>query len=197
MTIPSLIAKHQKKVVITRLQKFYTVINQAYRSSIAEYGGSDAMLSEIPTDKNAQATLDWYNEYLSKYIKTISVNKTADGIVAAMPDGSGFGLYQSHIYFCTEYKYCTNVLKQNNNRGELLYVLYLDGKYLFGLNFEKNTINTYSNCWSGTREDLIHHPVTECGWDENYGCGDSYHKYCAKLIEYDGWEIRDDYPIKF
>lgn len=27
-----------------------------------------------------------------------------------------------------------------------------------------------------------------------YGCAETFKAYCSTLIEYDGWEIKDDYP---
>ena len=55
----------------------------------------------------------------------------------------------------------------------------------------KPTVEPYAWNWNGTRDGLLHGA-------NGYGCADNSHNlYCAKLIQYDGWEIKDDYPIKF
>lgn len=58
-------------------------------------------------------------------------------------------------------------------------------KYHYNKGFEP-----YSWRWDGTREGLFQ----ESG---NYGCSQTLKVYCAKLIQFDGWQIKDDYPCKF
>ena len=41
MTIPSLITSYNKKITETRLEKFYSIFNQAIRLSVAENGDTD------------------------------------------------------------------------------------------------------------------------------------------------------------
>ena len=51
------------------------------------------------------------------------------------------------------------------------------------------TIEPYAYGWDGAREQLIE-------GKRDYECK-SGGRYCAKLIQYDGWQISKDYPLKF
>jgi hypothetical protein len=51
-------------------------------------------------------------------------------------------------------------------------------------------VEPYSFTWNGTREDLFNNSR---GSGSGYGCAKD-RVFCAKLIQYDGWEIKDDYP---
>ena len=67
----------------------------------------------------------------------------------------------------------------------------------FAFSFHKNgtpevkkyMVIPYQYSWDGTREGLKTH--------SRYGCSKNttvYVNFCAKLIQDDGWEIKDDYP---
>ena len=58
MTLPTLIANYQKKVVETRLISFYSKINQAYRMSYAENGDTADWVVDGKT-YTYKETLDW------------------------------------------------------------------------------------------------------------------------------------------
>ena len=47
----------------------------------------------------------------------------------------------------------------------------------------------YAWAWNGTREQLVS--------GDSYSCDGQYRCYCTKLIQYDGWKISKDYPVKF
>lgn len=202
LTIPGLVANHRKKVVTTRMQKFYSVMNQAVMLSIAEnthegFSAGREEISSLGTDGNK--IMNWYNQYLNKYIKTIKMTVIPDGILAALPDGSGFVIiYAGHTVFCPVYEKCEKSLEKVKNQGLTLYTYGLDGKNTFGFFLAPNKLATYDVCWDGTREGAKKLTTPSCSFSDGsrYGCSD-LHKLCSKLIEIDGWEIKDDYPIKF
>ena len=69
----------------------------------------------------------------------------------------------------------------------------MDGKNTFLLRIEDNRFNTYYSIGSDgekNRSVLIHSRIGR-------GCADNYKFFCAALIENDGWEIKEDYPVKF
>ena len=98
MTLPTLIANYQKKVVETRLISFYSKINQAYRMSYAENGDT---VDWITSDKNYSydEMVKWLEQYIFPYMKHMSVYNctTSQAVVACVtiPDGS---LYTFSIY---------------------------------------------------------------------------------------------------
>ena len=72
MTLPALTANYRKQVVVTRMQKFYTVFNQAIKMSElanGELGTWDMMGS---ADYNTpEGSVKFFNKYLKSYIKTL------------------------------------------------------------------------------------------------------------------------------
>ncbi len=76
--------------------------------------------------------------------------------------------------FCVNYKDCKEITDDAQGWNKAA-----DGKRKF--HFHETGVSLIS---TQTREEL----------KEN--CAD-VHYNCADLIQYDGWEIKDDYPIKF
>ena len=72
MTIPNLITGYQKHVTETRLLKFYSTMNQAFRLSQSDNGD---MLGWVTADKNYNDNeiKEWLNEYLLPYIQYYKV----------------------------------------------------------------------------------------------------------------------------
>mgnify|MGYP000268899574 FL=1 len=198
LTMPALIANHKKQVVISRMQKFYTTINQAVKFSEAENG--DAADWQSAEYLDAESLYDFWNTYMAKYFVGKNIIKASDGILIILSDGSGFGLYNPsidsvngidwlHIVYCVDFKSCQNHLKKSNNK---IYQYPLDGKNTFLFLGSKNSVITYGSNISRKRNELINSTGSD-----NYGCADSYKAYCAALIEYDGWKINKDYPVHF
>ncbi len=199
MTLPTLIEKHQKKVVVTRLQKFYTNINQAIKLSEVENG--PAQYWNIG-ENGQQNGLDFYNKYLAKYLKTVSKTGTID-TDEMDNDGNLTGNIRTYnTVFFTD----GSAMRFDANSNGLDINFYPDGHKLFNkklhngkdtfsFNFRKDntaegkyTVEPYTFEWEGTREHLFSHP--------RYGCKKNAvaNSFCARLIQYDGWEIKDDYP---
>lgn len=189
MTMPTLIAHHKKKVVVTRMQKFYSSMNQALKLSETQ-NGEYQYWNEINLGRHNPDTMyDWYKRYLADYFKSKDIEKTADGILVANTDGSAFGFYNAgsvHVLFCPEYKGCQNFLKTNDNK----IVGALDGKNTFLFYIDGGNLKTYGISTNITREQ-----AKESGGI--HACSQSYKGYCSALIQMDGWQIADDYPVKF
>ena len=193
MTLPTLIANYQKKVVETRLIAFYSKINQAYRMSYAENGDT---VDWITSDKNYSydEMVKWLEQYIFPYMKHYNVKqckvKTTGqiGVCVTIPDGS---LYWFSI---------------DRNGQDVAY--YVNGntddsgpRNKFQINFSKRVkndgstnkqsmdfIDPYVFDWDGRRESLF----TNGTWGCKKGCTNC--GYCTKLIQLNGWEIPDDYP---
>ncbi len=76
MTIPTLVNSYQEKVTVTRLKKTYSVINQAFKLMVMDYGTVDEWgLAKTETDDGAGNPVYDYSgsklfmERLSKYLK--------------------------------------------------------------------------------------------------------------------------------
>src|SRR5574344_395407 len=67
MTLPTLVAKYQKQVTVTKLKKIYSVMNQAYNHAQADYG--DYTTWDTPT--NYDEALAYNDKYWAPYIKYV------------------------------------------------------------------------------------------------------------------------------
>jgi hypothetical protein len=134
-----------------------------------------------------QPTLDWYNTYLAKHIKSLKVVAGNDRnnrpvISVYFSDGSIMNC-------CMGFTTCTFFLDQkayeNRKDGVNMFVFYAGRS-------TKEFFGPYDYKWNGTRAGLMSRTP-------DFGCNANVvgHAYCAKLIQYDGWEIKDDYPFKF
>lgn len=203
LTIPALIAKYQKQITVTRMEKFYSTMNQAVKFAIADnFGTGDfTVIPNVKTPYNAQAMEDWWNTYLKKYINSGTVEKKNQGIIVPLSDGSGLGLMASglttdftkpcnnaanciHVVFCTEYNYCRN---NNGLFDERSYTT--DGKNTFLFHFNSLGLSTYAVGLDREADDYREELKNNCSTGDKSNC--------AALIEKDNWEIKDDYPVKF
>ncbi len=186
MTLPTLISKYKRNVVEVKLEKFYSIMNQAVKMAIAEYG-------EIPFEnqynegaQNAVYIENWYKTYLTKYIKIIKEegsDKSGAYYRVAFLDGSGFNSYMStaqddtrpnsalYIFFCLNYSKCTYGKYDGSN------------SFLFVYEPTKQRIEpAFSGDPFETLKSTCYNSDTGRRWR------------CAALIQQNGWKIPDDYP---
>lgn len=195
LTMPVLIQKHQKNIVITRMKKFYTNINQAIKLSEIENG--DLKYWEYPSEDNSvEATKIFYDKYLAKYLKAVKIGEVS--VEGVDNEGNPAGYTDN---FLTVYLSDGSVFNMRGTRG-IDIVFFPEAKNIkygvthrtgFTFNFNKidsvgvkSYVEPYTFQWDGTREGLKNHV--------RYGCNKNHVNFCAKLIQYDGWQIKEDYP---
>ena len=196
MTMPVLIGSYRKSVTATKLEKFYSIMNQAIK--LAEVDNGEASMW-LPQQGDAFGDFgQWYNTYLDKNIKSLSKNYYSQYYHVAFADGSGFAAYippsdqeganlvSAYIFYCLDYKYCAmdtyengTVFSENKSFDGIhtfLFGICKDGRFTASAHCSKNTY---------TREEFLN------------GCSnsDSHKRHmCTALIQYDGWKISKDYP---
>lgn len=69
MTMPSLIAHHQKTQMLTQLKRTYNVISNAIRMAVAEHGDVEGWV--LNPANNIQASSEFANKYLIPYLQVI------------------------------------------------------------------------------------------------------------------------------
>ncbi len=185
VTMPALIENHQKKATAVKLARFYTIMSQA----VLRWQSDDGIIPDDFYFEDTSGTYaeKWYRDTIGKYIQTVSLKSTNSIFSVAFNDGSGFDAYingQSfHIFYCTEYKYCSQTQEGNfDGRRGFLFDIY-KGKFITS-NPEHQT---------KTREELLE----ECkyGNHDNAQVSSKNRRHaCTRLIQIDGWEIKDDYP---
>ena len=193
MTLPTLIQKNNNRVVETRLQKFYSTINQAIQRAEVDYGDKKYWYQDtnhIDTDKDGNpvkgsSTVEkWWNKYMAPYIKTVDIKY----------DDSGLPIFMFE-------KCIAKYDSDTNSRGKCSFAfIFMPGGD--GASKDANTseawrhhrnkgFEPYKYYWDGTKDGLINggsYPGT--------GCNDSKTAYCTALIQYNGWKIPDYYPFK-
>lgn len=178
LTIPVLIQNHKKQETATKVKAFYSIMSQAFYSATVEHGDFehwDAWSFGDPGSNNGdgKAQLEWLKKYLLPYIKTVETNTDRKWALVALPNGSGFSNYNSMYFFCLKYADCKKQTEDYNSRTRFVFQI------------SKSGFKTYDVGWKGTREELFTPNAN------NHKCPGAM---CAKLLEFDGWEIKDDYP---
>ncbi|MDR1327105.1 MAG: type II secretion system GspH family protein [Heliobacteriaceae bacterium] len=186
LVMPALIAHHKKKILEIRIKKFHSVLQKAALMKIVEDYEVDCSMLTAANDSSLM--LQFFNTNYTPYMKTIKVETTAKGVNAAFPDGSGMFIRKSiatppdiddycastHVIFCVHYKTCKDPYFDTINNASSA----SDGRNSFV--FQVNGSTPWQDF---SREQLLE------------DCRTSKY-YCSKLLQHDGWEIKDDYPFK-
>ncbi len=181
LTIPGLVANYQKKVLITRLQKFYNI--QVNSANIMESDGECSFANSAALTDSPDFAIEYIDCRYKPYVKNLAVKKLTKGAAIALADGSGVYVNKGSLHeiswyhnlehvFCVDYKDCENI----DENVESVFQ-WPDGKTKFSLN-----ISSFSFQEQQDRDVL----KTHCTDTNKWGCG--------ALILHDGWEIKDDYP---
>ena len=199
MTMPSLIAAHRKHEVVTKLEKIYSVFNQAVRTSTVEHGDVTSWGIDCGNSNNVKCTtdeaLERFNEYIGKYLQITSITKKDDntGFYIFLNDGSILKIdnFLYDINFYINKKAINNPRQGINSFYFRFNPVLREGQSIENNKYAiKETFEPYAFGWDGTREGLLN-------TSNAMACGGIYSNYCGKLIQYEGWKIPDDYPYKF
>ena len=218
MTLPTLIQNHKKKEIVTRLEKTYSIMNQAINLSKA-----NDTWGVIPLDKrwDAEALAEWFESAMLPYLKvakycgtsTEGACKPAEQMMQSgvygrfvtliFPDGVKLYMTNNnriHVYVDI------NANRKPNKGGKDIFIfsIYNDEQYLrvrktlsnmagyfHPMEYASNfnTDGTVVDNFAQNREDM----KKLCSEEYRNGSVDNT---CALLIMHDGWKISDDYPIK-
>lgn len=193
MTMPALIEYHQKSVISSRLKKFYSSINQAIKLSEVDNGSSEYW--DYPENDNVPELKEFYDKYLGKYLKVLEVSdkvvstsdtseKLPEGtILVYFSDGAAMKMRYINGVDITYYPDSKKVTEESKlNRTRFAFCFNKPGAACV------STVEPYSFRWDGTRDGLKNHA--------SYGCRKNAPNYmfCAKLLQYDNWEFKSDYP---
>ncbi len=215
LTIPNVTSHYRKKVVETRLAKFYSVMNQAIQMSEKDNGPKEywehILTEDIigddgnPTGEVKSNSIEWFNEYLKPYIKILQIKESdtfEDKAMVYFPDGSLLLFSGSSFLFYPEAKDYEQYEKEGSSLIDriredcgvkyftFLFIPYEDSfanKYHY-----KHGVEPYKRNWDGTTDMLKNNSYIGCRKDVS-----NERAYCTALIQLNGWKIPDDYPLKF
>ena len=197
MTIPTLSANYRKQEVVSKLKKVYSMVNQAIKLSEVEYGEQANWDMDCGVSGSIKCTkeeaIEKFNKYIGKHLEIIKTDIGQNGtFLVYLKDGS----ILSVRYWLYDYGFYINKNAIINEKPGINYFRFRFNAKLpagqdLGKNrdFGKGTFEPYYRNWNGTREQLVSGDL--------YSCDGNEPAYCAKLIQYDGWQIKDDYPLRF
>lgn len=195
MTLPSLVHNYQKKVVETRVQVFYSTINQAFRMAQVKESGNFGDWVESDKTYSYSEAREFLQTYLFPYIKYSESPECLSNydysVCFQMPNIGGNSL----IYFKIDGGGGDMGLSLNGKFGEdnnprNTFTFQIHKKKYNSTSYNAlNFVEPYTFNWDGERESLLKKGTT-------FGCykGCSTCAYCTKLIQLNNWKIPDDYP---
>lgn len=177
ITLPSLIQKHKKQETTARLKKFYSIMGQAITLSESENGTLNDLL---PTSAGVDEVEEWFNKYLSKYLKFVRSSITSDKryLTIYLADGTSFYLWKAN---CTEVYFDTNGDKKPNTMGKDQFNFMLCSESVPGWADNKHWSSYYIGGTSRSSR-------------REYCINDA--RFCSGLLQYDNWEFKEDYPYR-
>lgn len=210
LTMPALIANHQKQVTVSALKKFYSAMSQAKILAEQEHGEMSGW--DFPTDvNNLQNSQRFFDTYFRKHLNVIKTCTSSsecnlyDGVYPAyiLSDGSEFTFNSfsnsgdSAVYV----KVDINGNKLPNRDGRDIFHLDIfpeNGLVMLGMveyeaGKEKKILVSREELKNGMLINKNTVPSTACC---SSSCSNERYKYltCGALIQMDGWQIAKDYP---
>lgn len=175
MTIPPLVTSFQKQVTVAKVQKFYSVMEQAIRLSESENGPLDQW-SYSPNTPDGMKI--WFDTYLAPYMRYSSITVGSGYIIVNFQDGTIVNFYNFNKINIWVFTDGSNQAIWNRNIF-VFEITPLDQQKMFRP-WDVGLTGTDRTAWQSGPQ----------------GCNktSAQPKFCAGLMMYDGWRIADDYP---
>ncbi len=204
LTLPALIQHYKRQDVETRLQKFYSTMNQALKQSELDNGDFSTWEYGIRTDGNDNDNnVEWFKKYLEPYLQTLKVEIDNNNFVLIyFTDGSMVLMRRAgttYNYFPYAKKYealkeefsdITSIANSTKILGKDSFLFaFMSNSPQIGWEYHKNKGLEPYRWHSGNTLDLK---------SGSYGCTKTGHKqYCTAVIQENNWKIPKDYPVRF
>lgn len=215
LTMPALIANHEKKVTVTGLKKVYSELSNMIKLSENE-NGEMATWDFPKSEGNSEEAIEFLNKYYAPYTNAAKVYSGSDmrrlgysfqnmskthtfrnatGMV--LSDGTVITIHpntnNSFIWLFAD----INGFKKPNRIGRDVFVFdiykWYDNKYrlkLWGEMYNKDYLSKDPQIPEEEYES--NSGYYECNKNNKHGHYSGF--YCGAVIQKDGWEIKDDYP---
>ena len=212
MTMPSLIANYQKKETLSKLKKTYSIFSQVVKQAELNEGETDywdfTLSSKDFYTKYLKRYLNVVNEYIDKplpkdmdyYTLNGGINNGAGGHKASsnpkvfLNDGTFFTILKSSD---NSYSVVVNLngYSHPNRWGRDIFAFaVVRGKGLVPYGLYTGVISSNTGEVVGSFGDSIDRDKIT-GTGNSRSCNKEKDGiWCAALIMFDGWEIKEDYP---
>lgn len=202
--MPALIANSRKIEYSSRLKKFYSMMEQAIRMSELYNGQISGWVrsagiqydedGDIDYEASGKVTKEFFMTYLAPYFKYTSIvdgkniidengNKSGECTTIKLADGSTMGLYNGS---CIDVIFDANgnVPPNTSGRDQYRFLFCFDNKkQIEHCGKENKVFCTYGLNNTNLRETILNK------------CKNSS-AYCSRLLQFDGWEYKKDYPYR-
>ncbi len=197
MTIPTLVSNYQKKQTVVKLKQAYALLQQLMQFSVMENGSPSKWDYDLDN-------ISFINKYFAPYVKIMGITdvydfKSLDGNVhgknisqvAQLTNGNTL-FYLPHINGTVIWLTLIVDLNGKSNPN-------IVGKDIFVFSFVNDKLTTYDQYWqmdgmSYSRNFLLIPGTSGQCNPKAAGGVIGAGSFCSRLIEMDGWEIKDDYP---
>ena len=210
MTMPTLIMQHQKKVFATKVKQTYSLVSNALLSSIAEnetpknwdYGQSvtNDGTADINNPEHVKKMID---KYFAPYFKVVEsgIEGTrspylilSNGTVLTfMTDGNT----ENNIY-TPDTLYITASFNGNKSIYNDESRDYARHDVMMVIPIKSNDTKVRFFTWQDNSSNFANVDRDKLKNQAKFGCNENIDKRlrwnCGALIQYDNWEIKDDYP---
>lgn len=198
ITIPGLITSYQKNATAVKVEKFYSMINQAVRLSMVDNGEPKSW--DLPEKAfHYTSNVNYFNQYFAPYLKASSYKKVyipahENSLAVALSDGGAFMLCRQEttvaFFYLTNY---SDLDKPNFYKDNKKFFEFQMGKISTvgdkSSRTDKNYIVPFTYTWDGTHRDLINNRKYGCSKNASNRVG-----FCAKLLQENNWRVPHDYP---
>ncbi|MBR1754315.1 hypothetical protein IJ732_05700, partial [bacterium] len=194
LAIPTLISNNNKRIVETRLAKFYSNMNQAVELSEVENGSKEKWEVQ-PYGTNTEEALAWYNKYFGPYLKVTKIitSDNSSTLDIFFPDGSALRMNNiASWHFFPKAETLETTPSYHSLIGKSVFTFKFAPSYSHLPFHYKKGVEPYKDGWNGTEDNL--RTASNIGCNEN---ATNEPAFCTELIRRNGWKIPDDYPFKF
>lgn len=199
LTIPNLIVNYQKKVFVTKTKYVYNVLSRAVEASIQENGTPDTWnygSKKQGIGFNKDELQYFVDTYFKPYLKT--TKDTTAGLndySLLLNNGITLSFFvdggtDSHGIFTPSVIYIISSFNGNKTGYADISRNYSKNDIFLALGRKYNWKLSFFNWGGNTRNGIKNHG--------SYGCNEAVPKHkrfgCGALIQFDGWQIKEDYP---
>lgn len=219
MTLPALIGKYQKHVMVNKLKKSYTTLAQMFVRAQEDNGGMETWDFSnfgdiVPGNSHISSLIsNFVQTYFVPYLDVLydcgTSCKNVEKISYKWLNNELVGTFYNKLHYTIFLKDGSIMYISFNNNGVKIFDVLISvdingskgpnvfGKDVFAYNLSTQ-VNPYAglvsktNFWGLVGANVKRETLLN---DSNRGCNkNGSGQYCGALIQYDGWKISDDYP---
>lgn len=201
MTIPGLMQAYTNHVVETRLEEFYSTMNQAIRLAEYDYGEREGWYQDI-SDSTFTKQKAWLETYLMPYLKGAWIEEGSNNrLIIYFLNGSAVEISKNNT---RDWHFYAGNAEKCQSSGNYQYWNYI-GKCAFSFywNPASGDPTSYQYNFNTFIADTPDYDLDTLKNHSNYGCNNTttatctnWRAYCTRLIQLNGWKIPKDYPFK-